>query len=851
MLPRDWLELAPLVDQLLDTPPDERPALLAQLSAGSSARQLELAGLVEECERSMPLLERPAVERFDQLAVEEPALPLPDLLGGRYKIVRELGRGGMARVYLADDLKHARSVAVKVVRPELAESLGRDRFLREIGIAARLRHPNIMPLYDSGDADGLLYFVMPYEEGLSLRARLDRGEVFTIADAVSALRDVARALAHAHEQGIVHRDVKPDNVMLSGGAAVVTDFGIAKAFSAAQGDSSGGPITQTGVIIGTPAYMAPEQAVGDPSTDHRADIYAFGCLAYELFVGKQQFAGLTTWQIIAAQVGTKPAPVTDARPDVPGVVSRLIERCLEKDPAARPQRAQELLEVLDAVPASGARAWRLHVPRKWWLGLAAVVVATAAGLVLVRSVRAKAAAGRRLVVLPMENEAGDSLDYVATGLAEDVAKRLEGIGGLTVRSGARSEWPAATRHDLNAIGREFGSTILLKTRLARVGDSLELHAVVANLATKSDQEITTSRFTTTDLRRVASRLAATIAGSVFKAPDPAMPQGSAPEINPESYRLTLEGMHTMLALRNRNAARALFEEAIRKDPHNARALSGLSSTWAAQTVTDQVPFEDGYAKAVAAARQAIEIDSMQGSALANLGAMQSMKYRNLPIGLEWIDRAKAADPSNPEVFLVQAALYRDAWLYDKAVDAARFARELDPLTPTFRYREADFELCAGHPDVALRVYDALLATAPTDTSVLQGRARALARLGRYDDAISTLRQVPVPEHSPRADALNGAHGGSGYWEARHLEGRDRLAMLEEREKRGTWVSRLSVMQALFASGDFTRGFAALEVLVRDKVPALWRLRCMQGLDEVHGDPRFEQAVSQVGGLALK
>ena len=196
------------------------------------------------------MLNRPAAERFAHLVgADAPEVPLTGMLGGRYRIERELGRGGMARVYLAHDVKHARNVAVKVIRSELAASLGRDRFHREIAIAARLRHPNIVPLYDSGDADGVLYFVMPYEEGPSLRARLTP-QGLPAAECMSALRDVARALAYAHEQGVVHRDVKPDNVMLSSGAAVVTDFGIAKAVSVAHDGASSSTLTQLGAGSG-------------------------------------------------------------------------------------------------------------------------------------------------------------------------------------------------------------------------------------------------------------------------------------------------------------------------------------------------------------------------------------------------------------------------------------------------------------------------------------------------------------------------------------------------------------------------------------------------------------------------
>ena len=325
LLPTDWQHIQPVLDQLLDAAPADRASLLERVSAGDAGRRAMFERLVAECERDMPLLDAPALERFDQLVADHEPVPLPAILGARYQIARELGHGGMARVYLAQDLKHERDVAVKVIRAELAASMGRDRFLREIGIAARLRHPNIMPLFDSGDADGLLYFVMPYESGPSLRTRLATGGRLTIPDAVNVLRDLAKALAYAHEQGVVHRDVKPDNVMMSGGTAVVTDFGIAKAVSVAQAIPAPTGLTQAGVGMGTPAYMAPEQAVGDPATDHRADIYSFGCVAYELFAGTPPFDGASSYAVIAAHMKDTPPSIASARPDVPVAIGHLVE----------------------------------------------------------------------------------------------------------------------------------------------------------------------------------------------------------------------------------------------------------------------------------------------------------------------------------------------------------------------------------------------------------------------------------------------------------------------------------------------------------------------------------------------
>ena len=277
---------------------------------------------------------------------------LKTALADRYELDREIGAGGMATVYLAEDLKHHRQVAIKVLRPELAAELGTDRFLTEIGVAASLHHPHILPLYDSGEADDFLYYVMPYEEGESLRARLEREGELPVAQAVRILRDVVDALSHAHKQSVVHRDIKPDNILLSERHALVTDFGVAKALSEATGRAR---ITTAGMALGTPAYMAPEQAAADPHVDHRADIYAIGALAYELLAGRPPFVGTTPQQVLAAHVTDEAEPVTKHRESIPQALADVVMRCLEKRPADRWQSAEELIPRLEALatPSGG------------------------------------------------------------------------------------------------------------------------------------------------------------------------------------------------------------------------------------------------------------------------------------------------------------------------------------------------------------------------------------------------------------------------------------------------------------------------------------------------------------------
>ena len=385
---------------------------------------------------------------------------LQHALGSAYRIERELGQGGMATVYLAEDLKHQRKVAVKVLRPELAAALGADRFTREIRIAARLQHPHILPLLDSGEAEGFLYYVMPYVDGQSLRDRIAREGELPVHEAVRLLVEVVDALAFAHSQGVVHRDIKPDNILLSGRHALVMDFGVAKAVSEATGRQT---LTTAGVAIGTPAYMAPEQATADPNIDHRVDIYAVGVMAYELLTGRTPFAGLTPQQMLAAHVTETPAAMTRYRPSLSPALSSIVMRCLAKHPADRWQTAQELLSQLEPlvtpsggvtptetrpVPAVTRPPARRATATKIAIGVALLALA-ATGLVLARRRPADLVLGRRTQVTldpgleldPALSPDGKLVAYAAgpSGAGKIMVRQLDGGGMIPVTTGVQGD----------------------------------------------------------------------------------------------------------------------------------------------------------------------------------------------------------------------------------------------------------------------------------------------------------------------------------------------------------------------------------------------------------------------------
>jgi len=366
---RHWSRLASLIDKLLDAAPDRRRALVEELSAGDSIERSELDELLAECEQEPAFFSVSAGERFAALFAEERRYP--QALAERYVETRVLGLGGMATVFLARDVKHNRDVAVKVMLPAVAYALAADRFLREIELVAQLHHPHIVPLYDSGEAGGALYYVMPYEPGLSLRQRLIDGGTVSVDEVVRILRDTCDALTYAHARGIVHRDIKPDNVLLSERHALITDFGVAKAVSdaAAQAGIAGGD------AMGTPIYSAPEQIKGDPGADHLVDIYAVGVLGYELLTGRPPFSNDSPRQNLLAKLRELPVHVTVHRPDVPPALAEIVMRCLQTLPSERWQSSGEILEKLESLEATRRTETRAESRRWRWPRIAAAATA--------------------------------------------------------------------------------------------------------------------------------------------------------------------------------------------------------------------------------------------------------------------------------------------------------------------------------------------------------------------------------------------------------------------------------------------------------------------------------------------
>ncbi len=513
---------------------------------------------------------------------------LTTALAGRYQIQRELGAGGMATVYLAQDLRHHRAVAVKVLRPELAQTLGPERFLREIEIAAGLHHPHILPLYDSGDAGGFLFYVMPYEEGRSLRDRLQREGELPIPEAVRVLRDVVDALAHAHQHGLVHRDIKPENILLSGHHALVTDFGVAKAVSEAAGRHA---LTTTGVALGTPAYMAPEQAAADPHLDARADLYAVGILAYEMLTGRPPFLGPTPQEVLVSHMTEPPEPVTVYRPAIPPALAALVMKCLEKNRADRWQSADELLPQLEAMltPSGGITpvetqpvAAVRRLPWRWAaiVAGAAVVLAVVVAVVMRRG-PAPTLDAALLAVAPFDVLSADrDLEVWGEGLMDLLSRSLDGAGPIRTLAPTIAVHRWSGRADATsaaAFGRRTGAGLaVFGTLVAIGGDSARAAATLLDVSTGAvlgEQEV---RDRADRVDRLADSLAVRLLGDLSRTRNVgATPLRSVGSASPAAIKAFLRGQQHYRRS-SWDSARSFFEEAVALDSSFALAHRGIT-----------------------------------------------------------------------------------------------------------------------------------------------------------------------------------------------------------------------------------------------------------------------------------
>ena len=651
---------------------------------------------------------------------------LQHVLGPAYTLERELTGGGMSRVFVAFDSSLGRRVVVKVLPPELAATVSVDRFKREIMLAATLQHPHIVGVLTAGDIASedfdltgarVPYFTMPFVEGESLRTRIERDGRLTVGRTVSILKDVARALAYAHERGVVHRDIKPDNVLLVGTSAMVTDFGIAKAVlgsiatdpdqQAANGTSTStrGALTQLGTTLGTPAYMAPEQAAADATTDHRADLYSFGIMAYEILTGQVPFRSKTPQALLAAQLTATPQPIATRRTDVPAALAALVMRCLEKEREKRPQTANEIAELLehpDMVSGAFASAPIPAVRRPrtlLWIGVAAAAAILVTGFVLAQrraplvtspsaQVAAAAAAAERarsIVVLPFVNIGRDSTDnYLAEGLTNDLINALGRVPSVRVTSrsvatSAREKFSSASE-----IGKALNVGRILEGTVQREGNRLRVTARVTNT---DDGFMVWSDMFERELKDVFA-VQDEISGAIADALGAQMSEvrtdvaGERGTANDDAYDLYLRGRHFFeqrgnVALRR---ALALFRRAIQEDSTFARAYAGLAGVYSVLPLYGETASDSLFRSGFAAATRAIQLDSTLAEAYASRALLLNGRWRWSEAELDF-RRAIALEPryAAGHQWYGEHLLVRNR--FAEAVTALKRASELDPVSP--------------------------------------------------------------------------------------------------------------------------------------------------------------------------
>src|SRR5690349_1667876 len=519
-----------------------------------------------------------------------PPSPIAAALADRYAVERELGRGGMATVYLAEEKKHGRKVAIKVLRPEITAALGTERFLREIGIAARLAHPHIVPLIDSGEAGGLLYYVQPHVPGGSLRDRLLDNAQLPVNDALRIAQEIGAGLDYAHRKGFVHRDVKPENILFADGHAVLADFGVARACCDAEEDADT-VVTEVGLAVGTPEYMSPEQASGEQELGPASDVYSLACVVYEMLAGEPPFTAARAQAVMAKHVTAAPHPLRSVRPDVPLAAARAISRALEKDPEQRFPSASEFITALKMREGSGP----VRMP----------------------------ATTRSIAVLPFVNVSPDpDNEYLSDGITDELIDALAKVSGLRVSSRTSVFALKGKSLDVRAVGALLGTSVVLEGTVRKAGDRLR---ITAQLTSADDGRLLWSQRYDRKLvavleiqDEIAATIVNTLRATMFADLSEHVPRRYTENI--QAYGLYLKGRYEWNKRTQEGVAAAIryFERAIEEDPGYAPAYAGLSDSYSLDVDYRSIPVHEAYQRAKEYARKALALDESVPSAHASL-----------------------------------------------------------------------------------------------------------------------------------------------------------------------------------------------------------------------------------------
>jgi eukaryotic-like serine/threonine-protein kinase len=751
---------------------------------------------------------------------------LADALQDRYRLDRELGQGGMATVYLAEDLKHHRPVAIKVLKSELAAVLGAERFLREITTTANLRHPHILPLYDSGEAAGALFYVMPWVDGESLRDRLRREGQLPVDEALRLTREVAVALEYAHGQGIIHRDIKPENILLERGHAVVADFGIARAASTAGGDK----LTETGLAVGTPAYMSPEQATGEHDLDARSDLYGLGSVLYEMLAGEPPYTGPSAQAIIAKRFREPVPRVSTLRETVPPAVEAALTRVLAKSPTDRFATAGEFARALTvegaARPAPAPVAGRA-LRRSITVGLTLV---GATGLYLAV-----------LAVLPLDNYSADSAqDYFAEGMTDELTTDLATISQLRVTSrGSAMQFKGKNRPATPEIARALNVDAIVEGSVSRSGDRVRITAQLIDA--RADKHLWAQTFErkSSDVLAMQAELASAIATAinVQLTPGEQTRLSRAPTVNPEAHDAYLKGRYFFNRPSDENLGKAIvqFEEVVRLSPDFAPAYAGLSDayTWAAYN-EGFIRAADAKPLAKTAAERAVELDSLSAEAHTSLAVFKAWFEYDWTGSEREFRQAIKLNPNyafaHDQFGLMLGLIGR----FDEAIREGQQAIALDPLSPTNLIDATASFIYSGRTAQGLELARKAKELDPSFFFPIAQEAKVAALAGNYPEAIAKYEQARTMGAPPFTTAdLAYVQGISG-------DRAGAMASLAELRKisPGGEAAPFNLALVYLGLGDHTRAIDYLEQAYAASSQSMVWLDRDPIYDPLRSDPRF-------------